>query len=151
MHACLRGKVGDSGGHRSPTFAAVLYTKCTNIINKGVMSLFRAIICSVTAAGRPLDPAAVHRWYRGGAYSTPLAIPPGTAAYFVIVIDIRKLFCARPRVLRTGNIPTFRPPLVTAAVAPESSKMPHGTTQRSSQHLLKLPNTYLAKRSDEKI
>jgi hypothetical protein len=41
-HMVLRGKEGNSGGHRSPTFTAVLYTKCTNIINKGVNSLFRA-------------------------------------------------------------------------------------------------------------
>jgi hypothetical protein len=74
--ASLRGKEGNSGGHRSPTFTAVLYHICTNIIKKVVMSLFRAGICSVTAAGRPLDPAAVLQLGDPGGTGQVLTAPP---------------------------------------------------------------------------
>jgi hypothetical protein len=64
---CLRGKEGNSGGHRSHAYTAMLCTRCVTLINMVVMSLFHAECFTVTAAGRPLHPAAVPRWYKGGA------------------------------------------------------------------------------------
>jgi hypothetical protein len=65
--AGLRGKEGNSGVPRSPAFTALLCTKCTKTINEDVMRPFHAECFVATAAGWPVDPAAVPRWYKGGA------------------------------------------------------------------------------------
>jgi hypothetical protein len=58
--ASVQGMEGNSGGHRSHACTVVLYTKRLEMINM-VLSVFHAEFRSVTAAGRPLDPAAVPR------------------------------------------------------------------------------------------
>jgi hypothetical protein len=75
----------------------VLCPKCINITSQGVERHFHADCFTVTAADRPLEPAAVPRWYKAGAYCTPLRFLSGDVARSVIVIDIVKTFCARSR------------------------------------------------------
>jgi hypothetical protein len=67
----------------------MLCTKCIKIINKDVTRPFRAEGPTATAAGRSVDPAAVPRWYKGGANFTPLGGFREHAAHSVMVIDIK--------------------------------------------------------------
>jgi hypothetical protein len=89
------GKEGISGAHRSHDCTVMLCTKCINIIDQDFMRPCHAECFTVTAAGRSVDPAAVPRWYKGGAYFTHLRGFREHAAQLVMTIDIVQSFCAR--------------------------------------------------------
>jgi hypothetical protein len=83
---------GNSGGHRSHACTAVMCTKCIKTINTDVMRLFHGESVTATAAGMSVDPAAVPKYHKGGAYFIPLRGFRGHAAHIVLVADIDKSF-----------------------------------------------------------
>jgi hypothetical protein len=69
-----------------------MYTTCIKNIYEVVMRPVYAESFDVTEAGRSVDPADVPRWYKGGAYCTPLRFSSGDAARLVMIIDIKNRF-----------------------------------------------------------